>query len=246
MHFIGKLATLVAFAAASGASLAQTEIEAIDRGRLVPSFRLSADIEPRVDGPAVPHTGHGIEFGMTGASGEDGQTVGTSQPPVVFGGRVFPAGSELRHEFDFRFVELAYRYRHFFGGPTGTFGIEALGGLGYMEFDLTTRSALQTANEKLGSGGLVAGFGIVWKFLPRTSLQSRLMLFGSGETEGVTGAARWDVHVAHALGRHVALRAGLVAWGLGSARVDDEDASSLNSQIRAGFSGISLGLDVAF
>ncbi len=82
------------------------------------------DIAPRVDGPAVPHTGHGIEMAISGASGEDGQTVGA-------------------------------------GGPR-------------------------------------------------------------------------------------ALRAGLIAWGLASARADDDDASSLNSRIRAGFSGISLGLDVMF
>jgi hypothetical protein len=75
-------------------------------------------------------------------------------------------------------------------------GIEALGGLGYAELDLTTSSPLQSASDKLGSGGLVGGFGIVWKFLPRTNLQSRITLFGSGETEGVTGAARWDLHIA--------------------------------------------------
>lgn len=86
----------------------------------------------------------------------------------------------------------------------------------------------------------------MWKFLPRTSLQSRLTLFGSGETEGVTGAARWDLFVAQALGRHAALRAGLTSWGVVSQREADEDSSTLNSRIRAGFSGFALGLDLMF
>ena len=245
MHSLWKLAILAAAALASGTSLAQTDIEAVDRGLLVPSARLSFDIAPRGERPSVPHTGHGIEIGISGAAGaEDRQGLGAGEA-VVFGGRVFPAsGGELRHEFDFGFAELAYRYRHFFG--SGAFGIEALGGLGWAELDLTTRSASQSANDKISSGGLIAAFGIIWKFLPSTSLQSRLTLFGSGEEEGVTGAARLDVHVAYALARNIALRGGLVAWGIGSVRADEDDSSSLNSRIRAGFSGLSLGLDVAF
>lgn len=243
MPAVFRFALAACAALACGAALAQTEIEAIDRGVIVPSARLSFDISPRGERPAVPHTGHGIEIGITGASAEDKQSLAPGEV-VRIGDRTFTAGGgELKHEFDFRFAELAYRYRHFFGD--GSFGIEALGGLGWAELDFTTSSPLQSANDKISSGGLVAAFGIIWKFLPSTSLQSRLTLFGSGETEGVTGAARLDVHVAHALGRNIALRGGLVAWGVGSARAED-DSSSLNSQIRAGFSGLSLGLDVMF
>ena len=235
------LAACAAFACGSAA--AQTEIEAIDRGVFVPSLRLGFDISPRGDRPAVPHTGHGIEIGITGASAEDNQSLAAGQV-VRIGNRTFTAaGGELKHEFDFRFAELAYRNRHYFG--SGAFGSEALGGQGWAELDFTTSSPLQTANDKINSGGLVAAFGIIWKFLPDTSLQSRITLFGSGESEGVTGAARLDVHLAHALARNIALRGGLVAWGVGSARFDD-DSSSLNSQIRAGFSGLSIGLDIAF
>jgi hypothetical protein len=243
MPAVFRFALAACAALACGAAAAQTEIEAIDRGVFVPSLRLGFDISPRGERPAVPHSGHGIEIGITGASAEDSQSLAPGEV-VVIGNRAFTAaGGELKHEFDFRFAELAYRYRHFFGG--GSFGIEALGGLGWAELDLTTSSALQSANDKISTGGLVAAFGILWKFTPNTSLQSRITLFGSGETEGVTGAARFDVHVAYALARNIALRGGLVAWGIGSARADEDD-DSLNSQIRAGFSGLSIGLDVAF
>jgi hypothetical protein len=240
-----RFLAMLAASALIGAPLANAEdLEINDTGNFIPSGRLSFDIAPRGERPSVPHTGHGIEIGITGASVDDKQDLGVGDSPVVFGGRVFAAPGELRHELDWRFVEITYRYRHFFG--SGKFGIEGLGGLGFAELDLTTSSGGLSASDKLSNGGLVAGFGIIWKFLPSASLQSRLTLFGSGSTEGVTGAARWDVHLAYALGRHAALRAGLVGWGIGSARADDDDESSLNSPLRLGFSGLSLGLDVAF
>jgi len=242
-----KLLFALFAALACGSALAQADIEAIDRGVVVPSLRLSFDIAGELapgQGPAVPHSGHGIELGFSGASGEDTQSVGTGNGPVVFGGRLFNPG-ELRHEFDFRFFEVAYRFRHFFG-ESKTFGIEALGGLGFAEFELTTSSATQSASEKLSNGGLVGGFGIVWKFLPAASLQSRLTLFGSGDQEGVTGAARLDVNLAYALARNIALRGGLVSWGLVSSRAEARDSTSIDSRIRAGWSGLLVGLDVAF
>jgi hypothetical protein len=229
-------------------AFAQQDLEAIDRTSGIGSLRLSFNIagEPSLRGPAVPHSGHGIELGLSGGSGEDTQTLSVGQPVVVFGGRVFNLAGTLQHEFDFGFLEVAYRYRRFFG-ESKAFGIEALGGLGIASLDLTTTSATARASDKLENWGLVGGFGIVWKFLPSTSLQSRITLFGSGEREGVTGAARLDVHVAHALARNIALRAGLVSWGIVSQRAgeDDED-DSINSRIRAGLAGLSLGLDIAF
>ena len=187
----------------------------------------------------MPHSGHGIELGLSGASGED--TADPERAPVVFGGRVFGPG-ELRHEFDFGFFELAYRYRHFFGANK-VFGIEAIGGIGIASLDFTVSSAAQSASQKLDNGGLVGGFGIIWKFLPSTSLQSRLTLFGSGEREGVTGAARLDVHVAHAVARNIALRAGLVSWGVVSQRAGETTTRTRSTRASApGLSGLSLGL----
>jgi len=230
----------------SGAALAQTDIEAVERGTVIPSLRFSFDIAGELatgQGPAVPHSGHGIELGLSGASGKDDQSLGGGEF-VRFGNRTFTAASPtLQHDMDFRFFEVAYRYRRFFG--SGVFGIEALGGLGFAELDLTTSSATQSANEKMSSGGLVGGFGIVWKFLPAASLQSRFTLFASGDEEGVTAAARLDVNIAWALARNVAVRGGLVSWGIGSSRSQTSD-TSVNSRIQAGLSGLLLGLDVAF
>ena len=238
---------LVVVAIAGLAACSTTsDISVTDNSTFIGAGRLSFDIAPRGAstslGPSVPHTGHGIEIGLSGGSGEDTQRLDAGAP-IVFGGRVFTAPNDLRHEFDFRFAELAYRYRHFFGA--GTFGIEGLAGLGYARYDLTISSAIQRANEDIGSGGLVGGFGVIWKFRPTTSLQSRLTVFGSGETEGVTAAARWDLFVAQALGRHAALRAGVTAWSLASEREDNYGAS-INSPIQARFAGFALGLDVAF
>ena len=239
------LAILAAAALAGCAGPTTSDIAITDRSTFIAAGRLSVDIAPRVEAPSVPHTGHGIEVGFSGGSGEDRQSLGSGARPVVFGGRTFSAPVELRHELDFRFAELAYRYRRFFGAG-GELGIEALGGLAYAELDLAVASATQRASDKLGSGGLLGGFGIVWKFLPATSLQSRITVFGSGENEGVTGAARWDLYVAQALGRHAALRAGFAGWGLSSEREASDDFGSFNSRIRARFSGLSLGLDVMF
>jgi hypothetical protein len=234
------LAVLAVLAAASAHA---ADLEIIDRDNFFPSARLSFDIGSWGERPSVPHSGHGIELGVSGVSGEGKQNLRASDSPVVFGERTFPGGSELRHEFDLRFVELAYRFRHFFNPD---FGIEALGGLGYAELEITTTSPLQSAREKLGNGGLVGGFGVLWQFAYDTGLQSRLMLFASGQEEGVTAAGRLDVYIVQSLGRHAALRAGLVSWGVGSIRSDAADSSSTKSPISAGFAGIALGLDLMF
>ena len=239
------LALVVAIVLSTPALADHREFEVEDTSTFVPSLRLGIDFGARGESPAVPHTGHGLEIGFSGASGDDTQFRGAGAPSLTFGGQTFVAPTTINHEFEFRFFEIAYRYRHFFGA-TQRFGIEALGGLGYAEMDLTMTSGLQRANDKLQSGGLVGGFGVIWKFLPQTSLQSRITIFGSGEQEGVTGAARFELSVAHALARNIALRAGLTSWGLVSQRDEDDDFSSPNSHLRAGFGGLSLGLDVAF
>jgi hypothetical protein len=239
-----KTFAIVAASLAAGSAWAEhRSLKPEDSSTFIPIVRFSADLAPRGDAPAIPHSGHGLELAFSGSSGNDDQGRRAGAPSLVFGGQTFASGTGLHHDFDFRFAELAYRYRHFFNER---FGIEALGGLGYAEYELTVSAPGQSASEKLGSGGLVGGFGIIWKFLPQTSLQSRLTLFGSGENEGVSGAARADVYVVHALGRNAAVRAGLTSWGLVSNRDEDDDFSSLNSEIRARFSGISLGLDIAF
>jgi len=240
------LATLAAALIAAPALADHNQIEMRD-STFIPSGRIGIDISPRGEQPSVPHSGHGIEIGFTGASGEDSQTRTAGAPPLTFAGQTFfsPTTTTLNYDFDFRFFEIAYRFRHFFGASR-KFGIEALGGLGMAELEVRASSGTQAATETLRSGGLVGGFGIVWKFLPQTSLQSRITVFGSGDREGVTGAARFDLFVAQALGRHAAVRVGLTSWGLTSERDDDDDFGSFNSHIRAGFGGLALGLELAF
>jgi hypothetical protein len=238
------LATLAAALIAAPALADHRQLD-IEDNTFIPSARIGIDIWPRGEQPSVPHSGHGIEIGFTGTSGEDGQTRTTGAPTLTFGGQDFVAPTRLNYDFDFRFFEVAYRFRHFFGASR-TFGIEALGGLGWAELDVGVSSATQSAREKLQSGGLVAGFGIIWKFLPQTSVQSRITVFGSGDREGVTGAGRFDVFVAQALGRHAAVRVGLTSWGLASQRDEDDDFGSFNSYLRAGFGGLALGLELAF
>lgn len=239
------LATLAAALIAAPALADHRQMEMRDN-TFIPSARIGIDIWPRGEQPSVPHSGHGIEIGFTGTSGEDSQTRTAGAPPLTFGGQTFATTpTTLNYDFDFRFFEIAYRFRHFFGASR-KFGIEAIGGLGWAELDVGVSTATQSAREKLQSGGLVGGFGIVWKFLPQTSLQSRVTVFGAGDREGVTGAARWDVFVAQALGRHAAVRAGLTSWGLVSQRDEDDDFGSFNSHLRAGFGGLAVGLELAF
>jgi hypothetical protein len=98
----------------------------------------------------------------------------------------------------------------------------------------------------MSSGGLLGGFGVIWKFHPAAYLQPRLTIFASGEEEGVTAAARFDVQVAWAFARNAALRGGLTSWAFTSARVEGNDSNSLNSRVTGAASGLSIGLDVAF
>lgn len=238
----------LALAALAAPALADHRQMEMSDGVFISSLRGTVDIWPRgAAQPSVPHTGHGIEIGLTGTSeGKDEQVRTSGEQPLAFGGRTFAAPTTIRYEFDFRYFELAYRYRHFFGASQA-FGIEGLAGIGAAELNLTASTAAQSASERLNSGGLVFGAGIVWRFLPQTSLQSRITLFGSGDREGVTSAARLDVMVAHALARNVSLRGGLTSWGVVSQREDDEvTTASPNSKIAAGLGGLALGLEVMF
>ena len=241
-----KALALVAALLAAPAFADHTEIRIERATAFTPSLRVGVEIAPREAAmPAVPNSGHGIEVGLYGTSSDKSQQRTAGAPPLSFGGQVFAAPVTLNHEFDFGFAEIAYRYRHFFSRDT-TFGIEALAGLAIAEMDLTVSSPTQRATENLQSGGIVLGLGVVWQFAQRTSLQSRLMIFGSGEREGITAAARIELMVAHALTRNIALRGGLTAWGVESERDADHDFSSPNSHISAGFGGLALGLDIAF
>lgn len=226
----------------AGCAEPTTDIAIRDNGVFLPSGRMSIDISPEVQNPSVPHTGHALELGVSGGRGEDGQELSSGQEPVVFGGRTFNAPVNLNHEFKYQFLEAAYRFRKFFGASQ-KFGIEVLGGLAQAELDVTVTSPGLSAREELNSGGLVGGFGLIWKFRPTTSLQSRLAYFVSEDEEGVNTARRIELHVAQALGRHASVRAGFASWSVDSNRDYD---SGTRSDVRARFQGFALGLDLMF
>src|SRR5688572_3452120 len=159
-------ALLAAALIAAPAFADHRQFDVEDTSTFLPSLRIGIDLAPRGEAPSVPHAGHGLEIGFTGSEGKDTQFRGAGAPALTFGGQTFVAPTSLNHEFEFRFFEIVYRYRHFFG-DTKVFGIEALGGLGFAEMDLTISSPTQRANENLESGGLVGGFGVVWKFRPQ-------------------------------------------------------------------------------
>src|SRR5688572_10500281 len=137
-----RVAAFAAAAALAACSSTNTmDLKVRDSGQFIPSARVSIDIASHAKvptPPSHPHGGHAIEIGATGGEGEDTQTLNAGERPVVFVGQTFTGPITLSNEVEFRYFEAAYRYRKFFG--EGTFGIEALGGLGYAEMDVTVAS----------------------------------------------------------------------------------------------------------
>ena len=235
LRFFGLLATFGLGGCFTLQPPPPTAIQASDNGVFQPVARLSANLSRQQGSPSDPQSGHAIELGFTKAGGEGSQTLGSGQQPVVFGGRSFPPPQQLRYEFDFTYVDVSYRWRKFLGD---TFGIEALGGVGYADLDFTVRSPTQRANEDLSSVGLALGVGALWRLRPGTSIQGRVTAFGSGDA--VTSARRLELFLVQALGRHAAVRAGYSSWKVESDRGDGV------SKLEVEFSGPALGLDVMF
>lgn len=217
----------------------ETRIEPEDRGVFLPSARISVHLAPETaEAPSALPAGHAVEVNLAGARNiEDRQRIATDEDPVVFGGQTFTPGAQLQHDADFSYADVGWRWRKYFG--SGGFALETFAGLGFAELDLTVASGGVVAREKLSSGGLAGGVGVVWRFRPTTSLQSRLTFFGSGDEDGISSASRWEASIVQALGRNAAVRAGVGSWTVFSERDELSD-------IRARFSGIALGLDLLF
>jgi hypothetical protein len=238
-----SISFLLFLAACAGPTTSQ--IEARD-GAFVPSLRVAVDVfgtdgEPRSD----VHAGHAIELGLAGARGEDTQTLNAGDRPIRFGGQTFNAPQQLKNEFRFGYVEALYRYRWFWGNA-GNFGLEAVGGLGHAGLDLKVSSPTQSASENFGNGGLVFGGGMVGRLSSTLSLQARYTVFGSGRQEGVTGVGRFDLMVAHSLGRNAGVRGGWSSWTVRSGREADDSTTSNKSPITIRFAGPALGLELMF
>lgn len=221
-----------------------SEIDAVDRSVLIPSVRVVADFGRGDVPPSSLHTSHALELGLSYARGSDTEQFDASQLRLNFGGQTFTPPQDLRYDFDLHFAELAYRYRHFFTGSR--LGLEGVAGVGYADLGLTVSGATQRASERLRNGGLVLALGGLWGITSSTSLQTRATLFYSGSTEDVTGASRFEIHLAQAFGRNLTARAGYAAWNLRSDREGNSAFYSSNSPIRVRFSGPSLGLELVF
>lgn len=203
----------------------------------VPSGRVSMQLTKRNAAPAFAQNGHAIEASYTGAKGRDKQQLESGDDPITFNGTTFTPPVEVNHEYNFKFGELVYRWRKFFGGSQ-VLGMEALGGVGHGIFHVASTAPGQAAGDKFNTTGLVLGVGGIWKFYPETNLQLRLTAFG-GEKEGITSASRFDVHVVHVLASNVALRGGLTYWNVSINR-------AFQSDIKASFGGPAVALEVAF
>lgn len=205
----------------------------------VPTVRASIDLAPRTGAPSELKEGHALEFGWSRGKGSDTQTVGAGQNPVVIGGETFATPVELRHEYDFQFLEAAYRFRLL--RPGWPLGVEFTAGVAQANLDLTVSSPSRSRSDGLSNAGFIAGLGLVVPFTERLSLQARLSGFEGLSTTDVTDATRFELYGVWSVFRNVALRGGYSYWKVRSDR--DEVGSST---IKLDFSGPSLGLDIAF
>jgi hypothetical protein len=224
-------------------ALNTTEIKA-NGASVLPSLGVTIDVVGDSALPTATRSSHAVELGYIAGRGRHKQELEAGDRPIVFGGQTFSAPQDVRYTANIRFADLVYRHRRFFG--ESNFAIEGLAGIGWASLGLKAVGATQSAADNLSDAGLVVGVGGLWRFRPATSLQVRLTAFGSGSTEGVTGASRFEVYVVHALARSVNVRAGLGTLSAHSAREDDRDSNSTNSPIRASASGVLLGLDFVF
>ena len=202
----------------------------------IPSARVSVSLTRPTAAPAFPQNGHAIEASYTGAKGNDKQELESSDDPIILNGVSFPPGSNLNHEYRWKYGELLYRWRRFFGGSQVA-GMEVFGGVGHGILNVASTAPGLAASRKFNTTGLALGVGGIWKLRPETSVQLRLTAFG-GEKEGITSASRFDVHLVHVLASNVALRGGLTHWSVSVNRFE--------SDVRASFGGPAVALDINF
>ena len=245
MKMLSRLAALLATLALAGCFGGTTSnIDIHDNGVFIPTTRIAVDFNERPGPPSHIHTSHAVEVGVSGATGKDDIQVTAGQQPIVFGGENFSTPQDVKAEYDFRFVELAYRYRYV--SQRRGLGFEALVGAAYARLGLRLIGATRTAAEKLDGGGIVVGLGTMLRLWPSGSLQLRGGGFASSTSEGVSSVGRYEVVFEQALGSHAALRAGWAGYDIKSRREDDGFSNSNRSPIRVRLNGPTLGLELMF
>jgi hypothetical protein len=222
-----------------------TEDIRADGGTIIPQLGVSIDVAG-TSGPQN-HTSlsHAIDMGFAYAKSRHKQELEARDGPVIFGGEMFSGQQQdITWTSNIQLVHIGYRPRYWFGNSN--FAIDGLIGLGWAGLGLKgTSTTGQAAAERLSNGGVVFGLGGLWRFAPATTLQVRLLAFGSGKDEGVTSAARWDLTVTHAIAKNLQLRGGLGVLSAYSAR-EDADSAILKSPVNAGGAGLTLGVDFLF
>lgn len=203
----------------------------------VPSVRVAVDLDDGVS-PAQPHTGHAIEFGHARAKGNADQALTTGQAPIVYDNQTFTAPQQLRHEFDFNYTDLSWRWRKFFGERT--MGLELSAGLAHTALDLTVISSTQRGTGKFTSNGLQGGVGLVWRLGSSTSLHARLAGFASSNSPGVSNLGRYELFLSQSLSDNLALRAGYAKWEMTGKSGD------LSSKFKVSYSGPTAELGLHF
>lgn len=186
--------------------------------------------------PSDPHTGHALELGYTRGSGTSSQDVSSNY--VSFGGRRFDAPARLDSSFTLTYVDMTYRGR--LVDRDSGLGLDLLVGIAGAQFDLEVASANQRTSESLSSPGGQIGLGVLWRVHEGTSLHARGVWFRSFDVTEISRGYRYDVALAQALGRNVAVRAGYSWWRLQSER--GETSSPIVVDLR----GPTLGLELLF
>lgn len=220
-----------------GCASSTTRIEARDGSVVLPTLRASFNFGQSTEAPSNPRDGHAVEIEGFHAKGGDSQTLQTGALPVVLGGQTFTPPAQLTHDFRFNYADVAWRWRRFFGG--GAVGLDVTAGLGLAELDLRTRSASLQAGRTYSTNGPQGGVGLVWRIQPGTSLQARIIEYGSGD-QGVDRLRRGELLLAQAFGPYVSGRIGWAAWDVRGQIINGD------SDFRLRFSGPTLGLQLDF
>lgn len=237
-----RIAALALLAPSAALANVTNAIEA-GGGAVIPSIGMSIDV---VGNSAVQnHTSssHSIDMGFSYARARRTQDL-ESTDVIIFGGRQFTGGQDIKWTSNIQLAHLGYRPRIWFG--QSELALEGLIGVGWAGLGLKGEATNgEVASERMSNGGIVLGLGGIWRFARATTLNVRMLVFGSGKDEGVTSASRWDLTVAHALGKNFQIRGGLGYMSAYSAREDNDDAIR-KSPIRAGGAGLVLGIDLVF
>lgn len=235
------LAALLGACTGGGTSVPPSALNISDSGVFMPGVRASFPLgrDARV-APSVTQPGQAIEVGWSRADGEDAQTLNAGAGPVRIGDATFNAPQQLRTEFDFGYLEVSYRWRHF--QDNGPLGLELRGGLALVDLNVAVASPSQRASESLESVGVALGGGIVARVTPQLGGHGRVTLFDSGGGDNVGSATRLELFATYALNPHVALRAGYVSWKMDT----DRAGSTFLSPVRVKFSGPMAGVDLVF